>query len=57
MFKYEITIPKGAKSLTLPTNQNIRIFAISVANNGNDDLNLLQPLYDDFKDNKPSKLR
>jgi alpha-mannosidase len=57
MFKYEITIPKGAKSLTLPSNQNIRIFAISVANNDNDDLNVLQPLYDDFKDNKPSKLR
>lgn len=57
IFKYELALPNGATSLTLPSNQNIRIFAISLADNGNDDLKILQPLYDDFKDNRPSKLR
>jgi alpha-mannosidase len=57
IFKYEISIPAGAKVLTLPTNQNIRIFAITVANNGNDNVKMLQPLYDDFKENKQLKFR
>ena len=57
LFKYEINVPKGAKSITLPKNPNIKIFAITVANNTNEDVTPLQPLYDDFKNNKPVKLR
>jgi alpha-mannosidase len=57
IFKYEITVPAGSKTLTLPSNQNIRIFAITVAKNENDDLKALQPLFDDFKDNNPVKFR
>jgi alpha-mannosidase len=57
LYKYEINLPKGAKSVTLPQNENIKIFAITVANNTNEDVTPLQPLYDDFKDNKPVVLR
>lgn len=57
LYKYEIILPKGAKSLTLPKNENIKIFAITVANKTNEDITPLQPLYDDFKNNKPVVLR
>jgi alpha-mannosidase len=57
IFKYEIPVPEGAKVLTLPSNQNVRIFAITLVNYRNDDLRVLQPLFDDFKENKPFKFR
>ena len=57
LYKYEINLPKGAKSVILPKNADIKIFAITVANNANEDVTPLQPLYDDFKDNKSIKLR
>lgn len=57
LFKYEIALPKGAKTLTLPVNTKIKIFAVTAAGNMNDDIVPLQLLYDDFKDNKPVKLR
>ncbi|MCJ7450112.1 MAG: alpha-mannosidase [Bacteroidales bacterium] len=55
--KYEIDLPTGTKSITFPANQNIKIFAATVAESVNDDVKMLQPLYDDFKDNKPFSLR
>ncbi|MEI6137933.1 MAG: glycoside hydrolase family 38 C-terminal domain-containing protein [Mariniphaga sp.] len=57
LYKYEFNIAKGAKSVTLPNNEKIRIFAITVAKKTNDDIQPLQPLYDDFKDSKPVELR
>ena len=57
LYKYEINLPKGTKSIVLPKNENIKIFAITIANKTNDDVTPLQPLYDDFKNNKPVKLR
>jgi alpha-mannosidase len=57
LYKYEFNLPKGAKSFTLPNNDKIRIFAVSVAKNANEDVLPLQPLYDDFKDAKPAVLR
>ena len=57
LYKYEISLPKGAKSVTLPNNDKIKVFAITVANNPNEDIAPLQPLYDDFKGNKPVQLR
>jgi alpha-mannosidase len=57
LYKYEISLPKGTKSVTLPNNAKIKIFAITVANNQKDDITPLQLLYDDFKDNKPAKAR
>ncbi len=57
LYKYEISLPKGTRSVTLPMNSKIKIFAMTVANNQKDELTTLQLLYDDFKDNKPVKLR
>lgn len=57
LYKYEINITKGAKSITLPENGDIKIFAITVADKTAPDITPLQLLYDDFKDNKPVQLR
>jgi alpha-mannosidase len=57
LYKYEISLPKGTRTLTIPVNSKIKIFAITVAENANDNIVPLQLLYDDFKDNKPIHLR
>ena len=57
LYKYEISLPKGAKSITLPVNDKIKILAITVAIKTNEDVTPLQPLYDDFKDAKNAQLR
>ncbi|MGQ8336957.1 alpha-mannosidase [Sunxiuqinia sp. A32] len=57
LYKYELTLPKGAKSITLPSNSKIKVFAITVANKVNEDVMPVQKLYDDFKGNKPAELR
>ncbi len=57
LYKYEFTLDKGTRSVTLPDNSKIKIFAITVANKTNEETVPLQPLYDDFKDNKPVELR
>jgi alpha-mannosidase len=57
LYKYEISIPKGAMTLTLPVNNKIKVFAVTFAENPNDNIIPLQLLYDDFKDNKPVQLR
>ena len=56
IFKYEIDLPKGAQNITLPANDKITVFAITVAKNKNE-VEVLQPLYDNFKDNKTAQLR
>lgn len=45
LFAYGIDVPAGAKTLTLPKNPNIRILAISMANEDTE-AKQLQPLYD-----------
>ena len=45
LFAYPIEVPPGAKSITLPDNDKIRIFAISLAEE-NPAANPAQPLYD-----------
>jgi hypothetical protein len=57
LYKYEISFPKGSKTLTLPVNSKIKVFAVTFAENANDNIVPLQLLYDDFKDNKPVQLR
>lgn len=57
MYKYEIDLPKGARTLTMPANSKIKIFAITFAENKSDNITPLQLLYDDFKDNKIPQLR
>lgn len=57
LYKYEVALPKGTASVTLPDNDKIKIFAITVANKINEDVTPLQPLYDNFKDSKAPVLR
>jgi alpha-mannosidase len=45
LFGYGIDLPEGAKTLTLPKNANIRILAVSVADE-NPETRPVQPLYD-----------
>jgi alpha-mannosidase len=45
LFGYGIDVPAGAKTITLPKNEKIRILAISVAQN-NPEVKAAQPLYD-----------
>jgi len=45
LFGYGIDLPEGAKTLTLPKNANIRVLAISVADE-NPETKPAQPLYD-----------
>lgn len=53
LYKYELDIPAGTKSITLPSNNRIGIIAMTIAENQKDDLIPLQLLYDDFKENQP----
>jgi len=57
IYKYEITLPEGARSVQLPDNPDIKLFAMTVANVQKDDITPLQPLYDDFSGNLPVRLR
>jgi alpha-mannosidase len=57
LYKYEITIPKGAKTLTLPDNNLIKLLALIAATTPIDHLQPLQSLYDDFKENGEFRLR
>jgi alpha-mannosidase len=57
IYKYEINLPQGAKTITLPTNQRVKIFAITTAKNDNSDIKALQPLYDEFQDSKSMQLK
>jgi alpha-mannosidase len=50
LFKYALDVPTGARQLTLPDNDHIRIFAATAASNANDDAAPAQPLYDTLKD-------
>ncbi|MBF0443695.1 MAG: alpha-mannosidase, partial [Oligoflexales bacterium] len=52
LFKYEIRIPEGARSLTLPQNSKIRIFAISAASDLNSLTKAASSLYDNFDGRK-----
>lgn len=57
IFKYEFSLPQNARTVILPVNYDIKIFAATVANDPVDDITLFQPLYDDFSDSKKVLLR
>lgn len=56
LFRYSLDLPQGAKTLTLPENDNIHIFAITSAMNYNDAATPARALYDEFSQ-KPSEPR
>jgi alpha-mannosidase len=57
LFEYRLDLPAGAKTLTLPNNPRLRVFAISAAQNDNDATQPARPLYDDFTGRGPVILR
>ncbi|MEA4841150.1 MAG: glycoside hydrolase family 38 C-terminal domain-containing protein [Bacteroidales bacterium] len=56
LYKYEVVIPTGTKTITLPNEPKIKILGITVATPQIDDLKSLQPLYDHFEGNPEYKL-
>lgn len=48
LFAYRIDLPAGAKQITLPRNEKVRVFAISVAKE-NSRVKPVQPLYDELR--------
>ncbi len=50
LFKYAFDLPAGGSTLKLPNDDRIRIFAITVARNGHDDVAAARPLYDTLQD-------
>jgi alpha-mannosidase len=56
LFKYGFDLPPGAKQLTLPDNDKVRIFAMSAANNSNDDIHAARPLYDTLANHRESSV-
>lgn len=57
LYKYEINLPRGVKTIQVPKNSSIKIFAITVANKTNEDVTPLQPLSDDYRSYEPVHLR
>ena len=57
IYAYEIDVPKGAKTLVLPNNPNVKIFALTLSGNDVKEAQPLQPLTDDFSQNKTIELR
>lgn len=57
LYKYEINLPAGAKQVTLPNNDKIKVIAITVAKGLAGEVKPLQPLYDEFKDSPNVSLR
>ena len=57
IYKYEINIPKGAQKVMLPSNRNVIVFSMTVAEGSNDGGKALQPLYDYFDGAKDLELR
>lgn len=57
LYKYELTIPKGAKKIILPDNDKIKIVAITVAERVCSKVYPLQALYDNFEDYPKAVLR
>lgn len=46
LFKHGFDLPPGTTSITLPENENIRVFALTVANNTYDQIKPATPLFD-----------
>lgn len=57
LFKYDIPLPPGATTLTLPDDPRIRIFAASATGNPNAVAEPSAPLYDTLDDHGPLALR
>jgi alpha-mannosidase len=50
LFKYGIDLPAGARTIKLPDNNRVRLFAVTAANNVNDAVQPARPLSDTLSD-------
>lgn len=57
LYAYELEIPQGAEILELPVNSNVKVFAITLANDKTASSKLVQSLTDDFSQVSDPKLR
>ena len=55
LFAYGIDLPAGAKTLTLPSNENVRVLAVSVAKEA-PQVRPVQPLYDTLGRTEPGTM-
>lgn len=54
LYKYGFDVPAGAKTITLPNNQHIKVLALSVANASHDEISTAQPISDTLADHTAS---
>lgn len=57
LYRLEIPIPPGARTLTLPRDGSLRLLAATAVRGGGDALRPARPLYDDFTGRPPLPLR
>lgn len=57
LFKYGIDLPRGAKTITLPDNEKIKVLAMTVTEGGHVALRAAAALYDDFTNREPIEFR
>ncbi|HVU34921.1 MAG TPA: glycoside hydrolase family 38 C-terminal domain-containing protein [Opitutaceae bacterium] len=57
LFEYTIAVPGGAKTLTLPDDGRIRVFAVSVARDTHERVRAATPLFDRLEDHQPDAPR
>jgi len=57
IYAYELNVPHAAKTLELPVNSNVKVFAITLSGDGDGIAEPLQPLMDDFSNAKEIKIR
>ena len=57
IYRYEIDVPAGAETITLPDNKDIKVFAMTAVNQKSDHVIMLQDLYDNFADHPVFEIR
>lgn len=57
IFRYKLDLPENVRTITLPNNKSIRIFAITAVKENASNIKSLQPLYDDFRYGRKIELR
>lgn len=57
LYKYEMAVPAGAKTMVLPKDRRIKVLAMTIAQATTPTLTPTQALYDNFKENKKFFLR
>ncbi len=57
LYKYELPVPRNARKIVLPVNEQIKIFAITLSSKNDNEVKMLGPLQDDFSERGKFQLR